>query len=40
MTAPVLFVDVLDDFFAAIVLDVEIDVGRLRALDTQEAFEQ
>ena len=40
MPTSVLFVDVLDDFFAAIVFDVEIDVRRLRALDAQEAFEQ
>ena len=40
MPAPVLFVDVLDDFFTAIVLDVEIDVRRLRTFDAQKAFEQ
>jgi len=40
MPASVLFVDVLDDFFTTIVLDVEIDVRGLGALDAQEAFEQ
>ena len=40
MAAPVLFVDVLDDFFTTIVLDVEIDVRGFGALDAQEAFEQ
>ena len=33
-------VDVLDHFFAALVLDVEIDVGRLGALAREEALEQ
>ena len=40
MPAAILFVDVLNDFFAAIMLDVEIDVRRLGALDAQEALEQ
>ena len=30
--AAVLFVDVLDDFFAPLVLEVDVDVGRLVAL--------
>jgi hypothetical protein len=38
--APVLRVDVLDDLFTSIVLDVEVDVGRLRALFGEEPLEQ
>ena len=40
VASPVFFVDVLDDFFTTIVLDVEIDVRWLRAFDAQETFEQ
>ena len=36
----VLGVDVLDDLFAALVLEVDVDVGRLVALDADEAAEQ
>jgi hypothetical protein len=38
--ASVLRVDVLDHLLAARVLDVEVDVGRLRALDREEALEE
>ena len=38
--AAVLRVDVLDHLLAPLVLDVEIDVGRLGALARQEALEQ
>src|SRR5262249_23562642 len=38
--APVGFVDLLDDFFAALVLEVHVDVGRLAALGGQEALEE
>jgi hypothetical protein len=38
--AAVLFVDVLDHFFAAGVLEVDVDVGRLAALGGNEALEQ
>ncbi len=38
--AAVLFVDVLDDLFAPLVLEVDIDVGRLVAMPAQEALEQ
>jgi hypothetical protein len=38
--AAVLAVDVLDDLFAALVLEVDVDVGRLVALGADEAFEQ
>mgnify|MGYP001821029810 CR=1 FL=1 len=40
MPSSVLFVDVLNDLFTPVVLDVEIDVRRLCTLDAQEAFEQ
>ena len=39
MTA-VLGVDVLDDFFATLVLEIDIDVGRFVALATDEALEE
>ena len=38
--AAVALVHVLDDFFAAIALDVEVDVGRPVALSREEPFEQ
>ena len=38
--APILAVDVLDDFLAALVLEVDVDVGRLVALLRDEALEQ
>ena len=38
--AAVLAVDVLDDLFAALVLEVDVDVGRLVALGADEALEQ
>ena len=38
--AAVLRVDVLDDLLAPVVLDVEIDVGRLGALPREEALEE
>jgi hypothetical protein len=38
--AAVLGVDVLDDLFAALVLEVDVDVGRLVALAADEALEQ
>ena len=38
--APVLVVDVLDHLLAALVLDVEVDVGRAVALEREEALEQ
>ena len=38
--AAVLAVDVLDDLFAALVLEVDVDVGRLVALDADEAAEE
>ncbi len=38
--APVAPVDVLDDLFAAVALDVDVDVGRTVALGGQEALEQ
>ena len=38
--ASVALVDVLDHFFAALVLDVEVDVGRAVAFGRQEPFEQ
>ena len=38
--APVLFVDVLDDLLAPLVLEVDVDVGRLVALLREEALEQ
>src|SRR4029079_19569030 len=38
--APVLAVDVLDHLLAALVLEVDVDVGRLVALDADEAAEQ
>ena len=38
--APVLAVDVLDDLFAALVLEVDIDVGHLVALGGDEALEE
>ena len=37
---PYLLVDVLDDFFAPLVLEVDVDVGRLVALLGDEALEQ
>ena len=36
----VLAVDVLDDLLAALVLEVDVDVGRLVALGADEALEQ
>ena len=36
----VLLVDVLDDFFAALVLEIDVDVGRLVALGADETLEQ
>jgi hypothetical protein len=36
----VLSVDVLHDLLAPLVLEVDVDVGRLVAFDTHEAFEQ
>ncbi len=38
--AAVFAVDVLDDLLAALVLEVDVDVGRLAALDADEALEQ
>ena len=38
--AAVLLVDVLDDFLAALVLEVDVDVGRLVAFARDEALEQ
>ncbi|MCY1531390.1 hypothetical protein D9M68_666140 [compost metagenome] len=38
--AAVLCVDVLDDFFAPLVLEVDVDVGRFLAMAAQEALEQ
>ena len=38
--AAVLVVDVLDDFLAPLVLEVDVDVGRLVALLRQETFEE
>ena len=38
--AAVLAVDVLDHLLAALVLEVDVDVGRLVALDADEAAEQ
>jgi hypothetical protein len=38
--APVLLVDVLHHFFASLVLEVDVDVGRLVSLLADEAFEQ
>ena len=38
--APVLLEDVLDDFLASLVLEVDVDVGRLVALLADEALEQ
>ena len=38
--AAVLLVDVLDDFFTPLVLEVDVDVGRLVALGADEAAEQ
>ncbi len=40
MFTAVLFIHILDDFFAAVIGDVEIDVGRFAALLGEEAFEQ
>src|SRR6185503_10866865 len=40
VAATVLAVNVLDHFFAALVLDVEVDVGRLGALAAEEALEE
>ena len=40
MVAAVLLINVLDDFFASIMLDVEIDVRRLRPLLGDETFKQ
>ena len=40
MATSILLVNVLDDFFAPFVLDVQIDVRRLSAFETQESFEQ
>ena len=37
---PVPSVEVLDDFFAALVFEVDVDVGRLVALAADEALEQ
>jgi hypothetical protein len=36
----VLAVDVLDDLLAALVLEIDVDVGRLVALDADEAAEE
>jgi hypothetical protein len=38
--AAVFLVDVLDDFFAALVFEIDVDVGRLVAMAAQEALEQ
>ena len=38
--AAVLLVDVLDDLFAPLVLEIDVDVGRLAALGGDEALEQ
>ena len=38
--AAVLFVDVLDDFFTPLVLEIDVDVGRLVAFAAQEPLEQ
>ena len=38
--APVLLVDVLHHLFAALVLEIDVDVGRLVALGRDEALEQ
>ena len=40
VAAPVLRVDVLDDLLAPLVLEVEVDVGRLGALLREEALEE
>jgi hypothetical protein len=40
MITTVLFINVLDDFFASIMLDVEIDIRRLCPLIGNKAFEQ
>ena len=40
VSALVMLVDMLDDLFAALVLEIDIDVGRLVALRRHEAFEQ
>ena len=37
---PYLLVDVLDDLLAALVLEVDVDVGRLAALGGEEALEE
>ena len=37
---PYLAVDVLDDLFAPLVLEVDVDVGRLAPLAADEALEQ
>ena len=38
--APVALVDLLDHLFAALVLEVDVDVGRLAALGREEALEE
>src|SRR3546814_20688514 len=40
MVAPVFLVDELDDFLAPLVLEIDVDVGRLVALHADEALEQ
>ncbi len=37
---PLVLVDLLDDLFAPLVLEIDVDVGRLVALVGQEALEQ
>ncbi|MNL87941.1 hypothetical protein D3C87_2173760 [compost metagenome] len=37
---PIALIDVLDDLFAPLVLEIDIDVGRLVAVGRQETFEQ
>jgi hypothetical protein len=38
VVAAVFLINVLDDFFPSIMLDVEIDIGRLRPFLGDEAF--
>ena len=35
-----MLVDMLDDFFAPLMLEIDVDVGRLAALHRHEALEQ
>ena len=36
----ILFIDVLDDFFTPLMLEINVDVGRLAAFTADEALEQ